>query len=447
MPDVNDVVYPNSFITEIKRLGTLSKDAQKLEAYIIKNIDTFNPDAEWPEIEINRNILKKMKLISSKTKSSSGSFDKKKEERKVAKNLKRDLQKTYHELMDHKIVIQLDNGNIFEGNLCSGVEHLEDGESFKLSFHPKLKAFFLNLKEYFTRLSFQVILKIEDSDYTYDLYKYLKSQYDINEYKNKQKGIDEETIEIETELEIIRNFLGIGNKYPRTPEFNRSVLKPAVKEISEKTDLRVTYKGIRGSKNLINSYLFTVSKQEYQQELNLDLEVVDEFPNLIGTNNIPEEIVEVLNNLSFKLLGKSEKFILENLKGVGKEALLLALKQIDSDFKGQPDAVRGGVVKKLLPEYVLKSLAKLDQQKKIDELALDKEKQAKYQEAWLRKMDFAYEEFQLVYPEQYSSFVQDLSDKVNGATVPEMVIKGELLDKGLLEVEKEYDYLKKLKSN
>ena len=138
-----DISIPNSF-TSVGRKEPLSSLAQKIEAYAIMQIDTFDGE-EFPEVEIDVELVKRFGVLSS--------------------NARIAMEKSYKELLDYKIEITLDNGNKFWTVLCTGVEEIVAGDKYKLSFHPKLKPMFLKLKGDFAKISFDTVLGISSVNY------------------------------------------------------------------------------------------------------------------------------------------------------------------------------------------------------------------------------------------------------------------------------------------
>ncbi|WP_297473571.1 replication initiation protein [Persephonella sp.] len=102
-----------------------------------------------------------------------------------------------------------------------GAEHIE------VQFHPDLKPYLLELKKRFTKIPLKQVLQLR-SKYAIRLYELLK-RYEDTGFRTDY-------------LPELRRKLGIEEKeYSRFFDFERYVLKPAVKEINEKTDLEVSY--------------------------------------------------------------------------------------------------------------------------------------------------------------------------------------------------------------
>jgi plasmid replication initiation protein len=104
----------------------------------------------------------------------------------------------------------------------------EEGQGvFYVSISPQFKPYLLKLKEFFTKIPIK---------YTY----ILRSRYAIRLYE-LLKQYEETGFRVD-KIEDLREMLGVEeNEYPRFVDFERWVLKKGIKEINEKTDLKVSY--------------------------------------------------------------------------------------------------------------------------------------------------------------------------------------------------------------
>ncbi len=120
------------------------------------------------------------------------------------------------------------NREFFMANFIADGSYKEGKGYFEVSISARLKPYLLQLKEFFTRipLRYTYILR---SSYSIRLYELLK-QYEQTGFR-----VDY--------LPDLREMLGIeSEEYKRFEAFERIVLKRAIKEINEKTDLEVSYK-------------------------------------------------------------------------------------------------------------------------------------------------------------------------------------------------------------
>lgn len=132
----------------------------------------------------------------------------------------------------------------------SSAEYADGEHKIKLCFDPKLKPYLLELQGSFTKYQLKNILT-------------LKSQYSIRIYEliKPMEGTSHQKRNIE--LKILKDILGIGiNEYPRFFDFEKRILKVAEKEISENTDIVVSYEKIKKGKN-VHSIEFHVTEKDY----------------------------------------------------------------------------------------------------------------------------------------------------------------------------------------
>jgi len=112
-------------------------------------------------------------------------------------------------------------------NFISYGEYEEGAGSFYISIDRNFKPYLLQLKEFFTRIPIKYTYVLH-SRYSIRLYELLK------QYENTGFRVDY--------LPDLREMLGIEpEEYKRFEAFERIVLKRAVKEINEKTDIEVSY--------------------------------------------------------------------------------------------------------------------------------------------------------------------------------------------------------------
>ncbi|NQZ58210.1 MAG: replication initiation protein [Lentisphaeraceae bacterium] len=370
----NEITLPNSF-TVIGRRDPLSSTAQKIEAYSIMKIDTHS-SSEFPTVTIDRNLLSRMGVDSS--------------------SMKREMENSYQELLDYKIQVTLANGNKFWTHLCSGVEEVIPGYKYKLSFHPELKPMFLKLKGDFAQISFDTVLGISSSNYTYDLYKHIASAYSKEIYILKKKGIITEKAEFQVEIDLLKNILGCANKYKKTAEFKRRVLEPSVNAISLKTDLQVTYKPIKNGRS-IAGYHFTINKQEFTPFFNFSGET-DDILNEVPAEKevqyeIPQSILEKLKLFSYSLVGKAKEFMVGISCTFDEELVVRALDELDKDLKGMSMKIRGGAIKTRIFMYLDKAQLASDSELKIASMKIEKEKVLLAKKAYQNRLDSEVDSF------------------------------------------------------
>ena len=176
-------------------------------------------------------------------------------------------------LMRKIIKIKLPN-SFLQLSWFSSVEYFYGEGKVELEFSPKLKPFLLKLKEQFTRYQLKNIIKLK-SFYSIRLYELLK-QYELF---NKRVF----------EIKELREMLGIKDtKYLKYNNFKRKILLVAQKEISEKTDLIISFSEIKEHRKIIKIKFIIKSKKKQVNSTQNNLAL---FPE---TNQFPSEILKAL---------------------------------------------------------------------------------------------------------------------------------------------------------
>jgi plasmid replication initiation protein len=148
--------------------------------------------------------------------------------------------------MEKVVTIFLGGEQYLKTHWVQSAQYTVSGGYVDVTFDPKLKPFFLHLKEKFTTYKLNNVTQLR-SAYSIRIYELLK-QY---------QGIGKRTITIEA----LRNMLGIELKeYERYNDFKRYVLQVAHKEINEKTDILFEYREIKLSRK-VNELEFTITKK------------------------------------------------------------------------------------------------------------------------------------------------------------------------------------------
>jgi len=165
------------------------------------------------------------------------------------------VKRTIEGLLSKPIKIETVNKNGKKSfkmfNFISYGEYLEGQGSFYISISPQFKPYLLKLKEFFTKIPIK---------YTY----ILKSKYAIRLYE-LLKQYEETGFRIDG-IKDLREMLGVEDcEYSRFVDFERWVLKTAVKEINEKTDIEVSYKKKKTGRK-ITHIEFTIKSKKAEIE-------------------------------------------------------------------------------------------------------------------------------------------------------------------------------------
>lgn len=194
-----------------------------------------------------------------------------------------ELRETVRTLRGKEIIINTPQGEIITGWLAS-IEYKQDTGTIDLEFSQKLTPYLLQLKERFTRYQLRNIL-------------YLKSKHGIRLYElMKQYQVIGKR---EFKLEEIKQKLFIEGQYERIYDLERFVLKPALKEINEHTDITVSYEKLKTGRS-ITSILFKIEckdkcRSEYVNYLNETYNIKDmqESMGLKKLNCNSEQIIKI----------------------------------------------------------------------------------------------------------------------------------------------------------
>jgi plasmid replication initiation protein len=229
-----------------------------------------------------------------------------------------------HKLMQKIITIQsLKKRGFTKAALLGGVEYYESQGIIKLSFHPYLKPYMLQLKDRFTQISLGDVMGLK-SVHAMRIYEVLK-QY---EYIGNREIL----------LIDLKGYCGIEEKYKKFNDFKKDVLERAKREINNKTDLFIYYEEIKTSRKF-TSIKFTIKPNssykntEFQKHKSLEKEYRSEAA-LIGS----------LIEYGFSK-GMAKRFLKNNEEDVIKNALRAVHLQIERNNVKNPKAMLQTAIK------------------------------------------------------------------------------------------------------
>lgn len=376
----------------VRREKQLSDIARKIEAYLIWKVE-FDSD-DLPEVNIDTALLMRCGLDRH--------------------DLDAKIQDVAEELLTYVIHYIQPDGHWGKTTLCSSFRQTDDGYTVRMD--RDLKPFFVELKKNFAQFSIHPLLALGKSGYSHHLYQYLKTKIHAGK-TNAWCRI---------KIEDIKGLLGCSGEYGKWYEFQRRVLRPAVIEISEETDLHISYKAESGPKGKAKkSILFEIHQQEYQGIL-FDL---NDNPVYDSDKPLPPSILNVCQKLTFKPLGRSEEILQQAIKVHSEIILLSALQSIQEDWKEASDNTRGGIVHRVLPAYLRR--AKYNWERKLDweEKIQDKEIAEVAFQAEKDKCDrHAKEYVEKNRRELYDSLDANLKSLYNFESCPEQFLQGLALD-------------------
>ena len=190
----------------------------------------------------------------------------------------------------------------------SSMEQNPNDKSIIFSFDKKLKPYLLGLKRTFfvyrTLYAFNLA-----STYGIRLYQWAKSREYLR--RPQQISVDElrcslGTIEFDGRGKVVKESL------KRYADFKRVALKPALKEVNEKTDISLAFKELKqpGTK-IVQSLVFTVRQKEVPAAGGLEFPAESQFELSFGENGSTEVLAYVRDayNLNNDQVAKIEGYV------------------------------------------------------------------------------------------------------------------------------------------
>jgi plasmid replication initiation protein/phenylpyruvate tautomerase PptA (4-oxalocrotonate tautomerase family) len=182
---------------------------------------------------------------------------------------------------------------ILDTNLVIGVKRAKitkDARDMyvKLSFHPDLKPYLLQLKSNFTLLDIRNFVRLHSGS-TMRIYELLKQYENTN---SKQREIS---------LETLKNMLGVTDKYPMYGNFKQKILEEAQRRINESTDITFTFEEIKDGRK-VTAIRFKITKKSKISTAPImttgDVQVLHEPPMRDETtqNQLFDEIYQVVKH-------------------------------------------------------------------------------------------------------------------------------------------------------
>ncbi|TAK47026.1 MAG: RepB family plasmid replication initiator protein [Saprospiraceae bacterium] len=127
----------------------------------------------------------------------------------------------------------------------------------EFGFSPHMKPFLLGLKEKSTRFEFIEVARMK-SNFSIRIYQMCKSYYD----ENIQHGRNVLTVGVQ----VLKQRLGVSDKYSDYRNFRRKVLDVARAEINAKTRLSVEYAFIKKGRNITGIQIVINEKLDFTEE-------------------------------------------------------------------------------------------------------------------------------------------------------------------------------------
>lgn len=192
-----------------------------------------------------------------------------------------EIKEITKELMSKSIEIPLADGGWLLANWISSAKYIKGEGIIDLSFSPDLKPYMLQLKNQFTSYQLSNVLSLQ-STYSIRLYELLKKWQHLGKWEN-------------TVDELKLKFGVTEGTYKRYNHFKTRVLKRAIDEVNEKTDLHIEFEEIKRGRS-VNRIKFMI-KHSVEKEIKLTA-----MPKKIKKPTENEDVRIRLNRLADKNL-------------------------------------------------------------------------------------------------------------------------------------------------
>lgn len=176
------------------------------------------------------------------------------------------VKKVCSKLMSRVIHIQKPNGDWDELHWVATAKYRsrntsKTGEAeLQLRIHDELRPMLLELKKQFASIPFEHIANIS----SYHSVRIFEILYHTRQRLQKSQ--------VRIPLEELKQSLGIADKYPNFANFRDKVLKPAQKNLTEKTLITFSYKTIKQGNKVI-ALDFDIKDNSYTNQLQLELDL------------------------------------------------------------------------------------------------------------------------------------------------------------------------------
>jgi hypothetical protein len=207
------------------------------------------------------------------------------EEGKIFKEMRKMAQK----LMDtHVRVIKVD-GNIIETSWVAAFEYPRNKGWIEFEISSKLETELLKVKEQFTQYYLANISK-------------LKGEYTVRIYELVQQYANSSMHSRAISLEDLRKMFNLSDAYKRSFNLLQRIIRPAHKEINNKTDLSFSFRPIKESRKIV-----AVEFYDIQKKSNIPPSLISLIPKQYRENK------DVLKNIRRYLDLKGPEYVTEKL--------------------------------------------------------------------------------------------------------------------------------------
>ena len=190
-----------------------------------------------------------------------------------------------------------DDKRILSSNWFSSLEYIKDTGYIYACFDPKLKPYFLELKQEFVKAKLPLLLSFK-SKYSSRLYLLLKSDFDRQKNYKSKLLVNYEITNLHLKFELPKSYIDFYSK------FKNMFLIKAVDEINEKTELNVSYKEIKTGRKITEIEFCISSKvKEEKKEIEKNNFIESPRPTKLRSKINPSLKPSNIKPLSRELLG------------------------------------------------------------------------------------------------------------------------------------------------
>jgi plasmid replication initiation protein len=250
------------------------------------------------------------------------------------------LRNTLDKLVSKTLHIRRNHGGFLVTTWLSSGEYIDGEGCIELCFDPKLKPYLLDLQEKYTKYKLEIAVKFK-SQFSIRLYEVLKKQAQIEKDCNHRKNF-EKTFSYED----LRVIFAVGEKeYLIFNNFKQKTIEPAIREVSDKTDLHITETRYLKTGRKITAVCFCVTiRGETETQLRQDNLRIDDIKPEGKEEDHP--LIKTLMENNFTWEGAGKFF---NEHGVKKIEIAIAC--METERKNGKTIVNP-------PAYLTKAIAK-----------------------------------------------------------------------------------------
>ena len=200
------------------------------------------------------------------------------------------VQNASDSLVSRTLQLSIDTSSSRKTAWLSYVEYVKGSGVVKLRFDKSLKPYLLQLKSHFTQYQLNYVIDFK-SQYSMRLYELLK----MEAFKADKNGQFERGFDVNE----YRDLLGVDTKdYPLFANFKQKVIQPAIREITDKTDLIIAdVKYGKTGRKVTNMTFFVGVRSEYDTKLRqANLRIDDIKPDKENENH---PVIDSLISLGF----------------------------------------------------------------------------------------------------------------------------------------------------